>query len=151
MNLEEKLMVAIKEAMKSKDKVALDALRSIKSAILLAKTEKAGTTLDEKAEIGLLQRLQKQRKESASIFREQGREELANEEEAQLKIIEQYLPQPLSSSELEALINEVIDQTGATGMADMGKVMGVANQKVAGRAGGKEVSDTVRRILSEKA
>jgi uncharacterized protein YqeY len=148
MNLEEKLMVSIKEAMKSKDKVALDALRSIKSAILLAKTEKAGATLDEKAEISLLQRLQKQRKESATIFREQGRDELANEEEAQLKVIEQFLPKPLSAEELEALIKEVIDQTGASGIADMGKVMGMANQKVAGRAGGKEVSDMVRKMLS---
>ncbi len=148
MNLEEKLMVSIKEAMKSKDKVALDALRSIKSAILLAKTEKAGATLDEKAEISLLQRLQKQRKESATIFREQGRDELANEEEAQLKVIEQFLPKPLSTEELEALIKEVIDQTGASGIADMGKVMGMANQKVAGRAGGKEVSDMVRKMLS---
>jgi uncharacterized protein len=151
MALEDRLMVAIKEAMKSKDKIALDALRSIKSAILLAKTEKVGTTLDENAEISLLQRLQKQRKESATIFREQGRDELANEEEAQLKVIEQFLPQPLSQDELESLIKEVIIHTGAAGMADMGKVMGMANQKVAGRAGGKEISDMVRRLLSEKA
>jgi uncharacterized protein YqeY len=149
MSLENKITASLKEAMKNKDKDALNALRAIKSAILLAKTEKAGVTLDEKSELALLQKLQKQRKESAEIFREQNRPELAEEEEAQLRIIEEFLPKQLSAQELEAIIKEVIATTGASSMADMGKVMGAANQSVAGRAGGKEVSDMVKLLLSK--
>lgn len=149
MSLENKITASLKEAMKSKDKDALNALRAIKSAILLAKTEKAGVTLDEKSELALLQKLQKQRKESAEIFREQNRPELAEEEEAQLRIIEDFLPKQLSALELEAIIKELISTTGASSMADMGKVMGAANQKVAGRAGGKEISDMVKSLLSK--
>ncbi|TVQ78874.1 MAG: GatB/YqeY domain-containing protein [Flavobacteriales bacterium] len=149
MSLENKITASLKEAMKNKDKDALNALRAIKSAILLAKTEKAGVTLDEKSELALLQKLQKQRKESAEIFREQNRPELAEEEEAQLRIIEEFLPKQLSAQELEAIIKEVIATTGASSMADMGKVMGAANQSIAGRAGGKEISDMVKSLLSK--
>lgn len=148
MSLEHKITDAIKTAMKAKDKESLNALRAIKSAILLAKTEKSDSTLDEKAEIAILQKLQKQRKESAAIYHEQCREELAAEEEQQRAIIEQFLPKPFSTDELERIIEQVIEETGASSPADMGKVMGKANAQIAGRADGKTIADTVKRMLS---
>ncbi|MCC5918796.1 MAG: GatB/YqeY domain-containing protein [Cryomorphaceae bacterium] len=148
MSLENKITTALKDAMRAKDTNALNALRAIKSAILLAKTEKAGTTLDEKTEIALLQKLHKQRMESAEIYHQQNRPELAAEEESQMRIIEQFLPEPLSEEELTAMLKEIIEQTGASSPADMGKVMGLANAKAAGRATGKEISAKVRELLS---
>lgn len=147
MSLEHTISEAMKTAMKAKDKERLSALRAIKSAIMLAKTEKAGSTLDEKTEIALLQKLQKQRKESAAIYREGGRDELAAEEEQQLSVIEAFLPQPLSTEELERIIEDIIRETGAQSPADMGKVMGKANAVIAGRADGKTIADTVKRLL----
>ncbi len=147
MSLELSINTAVKEAMKAKDKERLSALRAIKNAIIMAKTEKAGTELDEKKEIALLQKLQKQRKESAAIYHEQGRAELAAEEELQLAVIEEFLPQPLSNEELQDIIAKVIEDVGAQSPAEMGKVMGKANAQIAGRADGKTIADTVKQML----
>lgn len=150
MALESKINEALKEAMKSKDTTALEALRAIKSALLLAKTEGgAKTTIDEAEEIKILQRLVKQRKESAEIYSGQGREDLAEPELAQVKIIEQFLPEPMDQSEVTKIIDEIITQTGASSMADMGRVMGMANGKIAGRADGRTISQIVKERLSK--
>lgn len=149
MQLEEKVMQALKQAMKDKDQAALRTLRAIKSAILIFKTSGTGEILDDAAEIRLLQKLVKQRKESASIFREQKRDDLATTEEEELVVLEQFLPQPLNDDELFALIQEIITRTGSSSMKDMGKVMGLANQEVAGRAEGKTISDMVKKLLAE--
>lgn len=148
MQLEEKVMLALKQAMKDKDQAALRTLRAIKSAILIFNTSGSGEVLDEEAEIKILQKMVKQRKESASIFKEQNREDLAVTEEEELVILEQFLPAPLSETELKGLIQSIIDKTGAASMKDMGKVMGMANQEVAGRAEGKAISDLVKQLLA---
>lgn len=150
MALESKINEALKEAMKSKDTTALEALRAVKSALLLAKTEGgAKNTIDEAEEIKILQRLVKQRKESAEIYSGQGREDLAEPELAQVKIIEQFLPEPMDQSEVAKIIDDVIAKTGASSMADMGKVMGMANVKIAGRADGRTISQIVKEKLSK--
>ena len=139
----------IKTAMKAKDREKLEALRSIKSAIMLAKTEKgARTELGRDDEVKLLQRLLKQRKEAASIFTEQGREDLAAVEQQQSEIIQSFLPEAMDEAELRLLIQAVIDQVGATSQRDMGKVMGPANARIAGRAEGKKIAQIVRELLS---
>jgi uncharacterized protein YqeY len=139
----------IKTAMKAKDREKLEALRSIKSAIMLAKTEKgARTELGRDDEVKLLQRLLKQRKEAASIFSEQGREDLAAVEQQQSEIIQSFLPEAMDEAELRLLIQAVIDQVGATSQRDMGKVMGPANARIAGRAEGKKIAQIVRELLS---
>ena len=139
----------IKTAMKAKDREKLEALRSIKSAIMLAKTEKgARTELGRDDEVKLLQRLLKQRKEAASIFTEQGREDLAAVEQQQSEIIQSFLPEAMVEAELRLLIQAVIDQVGATSQKDMGKVMGPANARIAGRAEGKRIAQIVRELLS---
>ncbi len=148
MQLEQKVMDALKQAMKDKDKAALRTLRAIKSAILIFQTSGTSETFDEAAEIKLLQKMVKQRKESAGIFREQKRDDLAVTEEEELAILEKFLPQPLSDEELRTLIEAIIAQTGASSMKDMGKVMGLANQQVAGRAEGKAISDLVKQLLA---
>ena len=149
MKLEERVQEEIKTAMRAKDKARLEALRGIKSAILLAKTEKgAQSELAEGDEIKLLQRLLKQRKDSASIYHEQNREDLAQEEELQAEVIQSFLPEPLSEEELQALIAQLIEKLGASGPQDMGKVMGAANAAVAGRAEGKLVAATVKKLLN---
>lgn len=148
MQLEQKVMAALKQAMKDKDQAALRTLRAIKSAILIFQTSGTGETLDEAVEIKMLQKMVKQRKESATIFREQDRVDLATTEEEELAILEKFLPQPLSEPELKTLIESIIAQTGATSMKDMGKVMGLANQQVAGRAEGKTISDMVKQLLA---
>ncbi len=149
MQLEEKVMQALKQAMKDKDQAALRTLRAIKSAILIFNTSGSGEVLDEAAEIKILQKMVKQRKESASIFKEQNRQDLAVTEEEELVILEQFLPKPLSEAELTHIIQAIISTTGASAMKDMGKVMGMANQQVAGRAEGKTISDLVKRLLLE--
>jgi len=142
-------MDAMKIAMKSKDAQALQALRSVKSAILLAQTESgAKQELDEKAELALLQKLVKQRKDSAAIYKEQNREDLAAPELAEAAVIEQFLPAQLSDEEVTKLVEEAIAQTGASSMADMGKVMGIVSGKAAGRADGKTISTIVKKKLS---
>ena len=139
----------IKTAMKAKDREKLEALRSIKSAIMLAKTEKgARTELGRDDEVKLLQRLLKQRKEAASIFTEQGREDLAAVEQQQSEIIQSFLPEAMVEAELRLLIQAVIDQVGATSQKDIGKVMGPANARIAGRAEGKRIAQIVRELLS---
>ena len=148
MSLQKKVMTAMKEAMKSKDQTALTALRAIKSAILLAQTESgASGELIEEQEMKLLQRQVKQRKDSAAIFIEQGREDLAAPELAEASVIEQFLPEALSEEEVEKVVIAVIEQTGAVGMKDMGKVMGMVTKKLAGQADGKTISTIVKAKL----
>ena len=135
--------------MKAKDTQSLEALRSIKAALLLAQTEMgAKTDLSEEEEIKLLQKQVKQRKDSAAIYIEQGREDLAEPELAQAKIIEQFLPKQLSEEEVGKIVAEIIAETGASSMADMGKVMGLASARLAGKADGKTISTIVKEILS---
>ncbi len=142
-------MDAMKTAMKSKDTQSLEALRSVKSALLLAQTETGSKAdLTEEEEIKLLQKQVKQRKDSAAIYKEQGREDLAEPELAQAKVIEQFLPQQLSEDEVGKIVDEIIAETGASSMADMGRVMGLATAKVAGKADGKTISTAVKKRLS---
>lgn len=149
MSLQDSLMKSIKEAMKAKDSLRLDALRAIKSAILLATTQAgSGDTLSEDQEIQLLQKLVKQRRDSAAIFKEQNRLDLATPEEEQAAVIAEFLPQQLGLSEVEAIISEIITSTGAQGMKDMGKVMGIASKKMAGKSDGKTISGVVKKLLS---
>ena len=149
MSLEDRINQEIKTAMLAKDKVRLEALRAVKSAILLAKTEKgASETLTPEAELKLLQKQVKQRKESAEIYRQQNRPELAKNELAEASVIEVFLPQMLSDEELTAEINRIMESVGAKGPSDMGKVMGVASKTLAGKADGKAIADKVRTMLA---
>lgn len=149
MSLQEKVMEEMKAAMKAKDSVALESLRAIKSALLLAKTEKGGADgLSEADEIKLVQKLVKQRKDSASIFTEQGRNDLAEPEMAQVAVIEKFLPEQLSEEEIEKVVVQTIDSIGASGMQDMGKVMGIVSKELAGQADGKTISSIVKAELS---
>lgn len=149
MSLQEKVMEAMKIAMKAKDAQTLEALRAVKSALLLAQTEtgsKADLTEDE--EIKLLQKQVKQRKDSAAIYEQQSRLDLAEPELMQAKVIEQFLPQQLSEAEVSTIVDEIIAETGASSMADMGKVMGLASAKLAGKADGKTISTVVKSRLT---
>jgi len=149
MNFQDQLNSKLKAAMREKNKVALESLRAIKSAILLLQTQSGAKETPDDAEITkLLQKLVKQRKESASIFREQGRVDLAEPEEAQIEIISQFLPEQLSAEEVERVIDEVIQSVGATTMKDMGKVMGMANKQLAGKADGKLIAEIVKKRLA---
>lgn len=149
MALEEKINQDIKSAMIAKDQARLAGLRAIKAAILLAKTEKGKTEeLSNETELKVLQKLAKQRKESAEIYQEQNREDLYQVEMSELAVIEAYLPQQLSEEETKAIIQGVVQETGASSMKDMGKVMGLANQKLAGQADGKTISAIVKQLLS---
>jgi uncharacterized protein YqeY len=148
MNFQDQLNSKLKAAMREKNKVALESLRAIKSAILLLQTQSGAKETPDDTEITkLLQKLVKQRKESASIFREQGRVDLAVPEEAQIAIISQFLPEQLSAGEVEKVIDEVIQSVGATTMKDMGKVMGMANKQLAGKADGKLIAEIVKKRL----
>lgn len=148
MSLESKIMDNMKEAMKAKDTVALEALRAIKSAIILAKTEAgAADGLSEQDEIKMLQRLVKMRKDSAEIFTTQNRPDLAEPELAQIAVIEKFLPAQLSEAEVEAIISKIIADTGASGIASMGKVMGLATAQIGGQAEGKTISTIVKKLL----
>lgn len=148
MALEATIMADLKEAMKAKDKVTLEALRAIKTAILNEKTAAGAKEMTEADELKLLTKLRKQRVESATIFREQNRMDLAQPEEAQIEVIERYLPAMMSEDEIRAKVAEIIAATGASSMADMGKVMGQATGAMAGRADGKVISGIVRALLS---
>ena len=149
MSLQTEIMTAMKAAMKAKDQVALTSLRAIKSAILLAQTESgAKEELTEAEEIKILQKLVKQRKESAAIFEEQDRKDLAEPELAQAEIISQFLPEQLTEEEVEKVVVQVIEETGASSMKDMGMVMGKVNQEIGGQAEGKVISSVVKRHLS---
>ena len=139
----------IKNAMREKDSLKLESLRAIKSALILAQTASgADADLNEEASIKLLQRLVKQRKESALIYKEQGRNDLAEPEEAQAKIIASFLPEQLSEEEVIKVVSEVNSPTGAEGIKDMGKVMGVTSKKLAGKAEGRLIADIVKKKLS---
>ncbi|PHR10761.1 MAG: glutamyl-tRNA amidotransferase [Aequorivita sp.] len=148
MSLQEKVMEAMKTAMKAKDTQSLEALRAVKSALLLAQTETGSKVdLSETEEIKLLQKQVKQRKDSAAIYREQGREDLAEPELAQAQVIEQFLPAQLTEAEVSKIVDEIIIETGASSMADMGRVMGLASAKLAGKADGKTISTVVKSRL----
>jgi len=148
MNLEAQIQDHMKTAMRAKDKKSLEALRAVKSAILMAKTEKAGSDeLSEDTEIKLLQKLVKQRKEAAAIFHEQNRPELAEDEEFQAGIIEAFLPAQLSDAELTDYISALIEKLGATSVKDMGKVIGAASKELAGKAEGRAISEKVKALL----
>ena len=139
----------IKTAMRAKDSLRLEALRAIKSAEMLEQTSSAaGTTLTDEQEIKLVQKLVKQRKDSAQIFKDQNRPDLVEPEEAQAKIIAEFLPAQLSEEEITKIVGDIIAQTGAEGMKDMGKVMGMASKQMAGTADGKTISTIVKQLLS---
>ncbi|MBZ4036988.1 GatB/YqeY domain-containing protein [Flavobacterium sp. 17A] len=149
MSLQTQIMDEIKNAMKAKDTVALEALRAVKSELLLASTASGSKEdLSEEDEIKLLQRLVKTRKESARIFTEQNRPDLAEPELAQVAVIEKFLPAQLSEEEVEAVIAKIIAETGASGIASMGKVMGLASAQLGGTAEGKTISTIVKKLLS---
>ncbi len=134
--------------MREKDKTALDALRAVKSQILLLKTEAKGAEVSSEQEIAILQRMIKQRKESFDQFTAQNRSDLAEVEDAQMKVISKFLPEQLSAEELEREIRAIIDETGAESMKDIGKVMGSASKKLAGKADGKSISEMAKKMLS---
>lgn len=149
MSLETKIMEQMKEAMKSKNSIALEALRAIKSEILLLKTSGSNHEISESQEITILQKMIKQRKEAAEQFSANNRNELAEKEMAQSEVIQKFLPEQLSAEELESKIKEIIAQTGAASPKDMGKVMGVAGKELAGKAEGKMIADTVKKLLNQ--
>lgn len=150
MDLFDQVSNDIKEAMKAKDKVRLEALRNIKKLFLEAKTAPgANDTLTDEAALKIMQKLVKQGKDSAQIYIGQNRQDLADAELAQVKVIEAYLPKQMNAEELEAKIKEIITQVGATSPKDMGKVMGVASKALAGQAEGRAISETVKKLLAE--
>lgn len=150
MSLEQRIMVDLKAAMLAKDDKALRSLRAIKAAILLAKTAEGGSgDLSEDEEIKLLQKLVKQRKDSLEIFQQQNRTDLAKKEQEEIEVIEKFLPKQLSYDELKGEIASVIAETGASSPADMGKVMGAATKKLAGKADGKTISQIVKELLAK--
>ena len=148
MSLEKKIMEAIKTAMKEKNQQALAAMRAVKAELILLKTSGSLSELNEIDENKILQKLVKQRKDSASIFSEQNREDLAIPELEQAEIISQFLPKQMSENEVEIVVVEIISKTGANSMKDMGKVMGLINSQLAGKADGKTISGIVKKMLS---
>ena len=149
MSLQNDIMEGIKTAMRAKDTVTLESLRAVKSAILLAQTETgAKEEISEEDEVKLLQRLVKQRKDSAAIYIQQGRQDLADPELEQAAVIENFLPAQLTEEEVEAVIKKIIADNNFAGMADMGKVMGIASKELAGSADGKTISNVVKKSLA---
>ena len=148
MSLEDTINEAIKTAMREKDKVALDSLRAVKSQILLLKTEGKGADVSAEQEIAILQRMIKQRKDSYEQFAAQGRNDLAEVEDAQMKVIEQFLPKQLTPEELETEMKAIIAETGAETVKDLGKVMGVASKTLGGKSDGKSISEMAKKLLS---
>jgi uncharacterized protein len=148
MNLETKIMGEMKDAMKAKDEATLRALRAIKAEIIKAKTDPgAGGEIDEATEQKFLQKMVKQRKDSLDIFEKQGREDLAAKEKEELAVIQRFLPAQMSEEEITAAIKQIIVDTGANSVADLGKVMGVASKQLAGKADGKAISGIVKTLL----
>ena len=147
MNLEEKVMSELKEAMKAKDSIALNAIRSIKSAILLLKTDGTGEAITEEKEIKLLQKMVKQRQDSLTIYEAQNRPDLAAIERQELDIIKKFLPAQMSAEELEGVLRGIIAETGAASIKDMGKVMGLATKTLAGKADGQTISTMIKQLL----
>jgi len=147
MSLQDQVMQQMKAAMKSKDSLALQALRSIKSALLLEQTS-GNDSINEETELKLLQKLVKQRKDSAALYTEQGRDDLAQPELEEAKIIEQFLPTQLNEEEVKAAVSAIITEVGASTMKDMGKVMGIASKQLGGQTDGKTISMAVKQLLS---
>ena len=149
MTLFEQVSKDIVAAMKAKDKVALEALRNIKKVFIEAKTAPgANDTLEDAAALKILQKLAKQGHDSAMLYAGQNRQDLADAELAQVAVIESYLPKPMSEAEIEAAVREIIARTGASGIREMGKVMGTASKELAGKADGKTISEVVKRLLA---
>lgn len=149
MSLQQDIMAALKDAMKAKDQNALTALRAVKSAILLSKTEHgASEELTEDEELKILQKQVKQRKDSAAVYLEQSRKDLAEPELAEAEVISQFLPEALTDEEIEKVVVATISQVGAEGMKDMGKIMGIVSKELAGQADGKTISSIVKTKLS---
>jgi len=149
MTLEERISSDLKAAMKAKDKAAMRGIRAIRQAILLQKTDGSGDALTPDTEIKLLQKLIKQRRDSLDIYEKEGREDLATVEREEIEIIQKYLPAQLSPEDLEREVKTILEETGAQSMKDMGKVMGIASKKLAGRAEGKDISNVVKKLLSQ--
>ena len=147
MTLEAKVMESIKTAMKARDKGSLRALRAIKAAILLQQTSGSDKPFGPEEEIKLLQKLVKQRKDSLAIFESQGRQDLANTEAEEIAVIETFLPEKMDVEDLKEVLQAIITETGASSMKDMGKVMGIANQRLMGKADGKTIAQIVKAIL----
>ena len=149
MTLFDQISEDIKAAMKARDKVRLETLRNIKKVFLEAKTAPgANDTLEDADALKIVQKLAKQGRETAQTYIDNNRQDLADEELAQAKVIEEYLPKPLSGEEIEKEVKDIIAQTGAQGMKDMGKVMGMASKKMAGRADGRAISTIVKKLLA---
>ena len=150
MDLFEKVSEDIKNAMKAKDKVALETLRNVKKCFLEAKTAPgANDTLTDADALKIMQKLVKQGKDSAGVYAGQGRQDLADAELAQVAVIERYLPKQMSTEELENVLKEIIAEVGATGPKEMGKVMGVASKRLAGKAEGRAISEAVKSLLNQ--
>jgi uncharacterized protein len=150
MNLEQQVMAEMKDAMKSKNEATLRGLRAIKAEIIKAKTEPgAGGEVSAEKELSLLQKMMKQRKDSLEIYQQQNRADLAQKEQEEIAVIEKFLPKQLSEEELRTEIQSIISETGAASPADMGKVMGAATKKLAGRADGKTISAVVKELLAK--
>lgn len=150
MSLEQKIMGELKTAMLAKDEAALRSLRAVKAAILLAKTAEGGKgELQEEDEVKLLQKLVKQRKDSLEIFKQQNRNDLAQKEEEEINVIEKFLPKQLTEDEVREMLSDIIKEVGASSPADMGKVMGVATKKMAGKADGKTISSLIKELLAK--
>ena len=148
MSLENIIMEEIKTAMRAKDKIALDSLRAVKSALLYAKTEGKGTELTEADEISILQKQVKMRKDAAEQFAAQDRAEMAENELKQVEVIERFLPKQIDAEELQNEITSLIQKEGASGMKDMGRIIGLANQKLGGKSEGKAIADEVKKQLN---
>ena len=150
MSLEQKIMAEMKDAMKAKNEATLRGLRAIKAEIIKAKTEPgAGGEVSEEKELSLLQKMMKQRRDSLDIYQQQNRMDLVQKEQEEMDVIEKFLPKQLTADELRLELQQVITETGATSPADMGKVMGAANKKLAGRADGKTISAMVKEMLAK--
>ena len=148
MTLEEKIAKDLIVAMKARDKATLRALRSIKAEILLYNTSGSGVELDQAGEIKILQKMVKQRKDSLAMFEEQAREDLAIIEREEIEVISRFLPQQMGEEELSSFITSLVTELGASGMKDMGRVMGIANQRLAGKAEGKLIATVVKNLLT---
>ena len=149
MNISDQINEDLKAAMRSKDKITLEALRAAKTAFTLARTQGGSKELNEADELKIIQKLVKQRNDSATIYREQARDDLYQKEIAEAKVLEKYLPEKMSTDELTDYLKKLIQNLGASGPQDMGKVMGTATKELAGKADGKEISAIVREILSK--
>ncbi len=150
MNLEQKIMVDLKAAMLAKDAISLRSLRAIKAAIIIAKTaEGASGEIKEEEEIKLLQKLVKQRRDSFEIFNQQNREDLAQKEKEEIEVIEKFLPTQMSEEEIKAAVSGIISEVGASSLADMGKVMGVATKQLGGKADGRAIANAVKDLLAK--